>query len=1032
MAKKRTEQIDLNINAITSNALKNIDEVYKKFDTLDGLLDKVTNKGSINGSNISGKDSMRVDKGTEELQRGFKSLEEQLRTLNSTRNDINKGRLQGSGKDVEQLNTTIKEISGVLSRLYSRGGYDGSTVDTSINNRAGKIKEYRLNPDKGIANQGRSTRELEIERLSQKDLRQSASRNYNAPLSKIADKNNQFAGQGYASYREYQSQQAYIGATQARLKGDQTTNEGNIDSLSKRAESLSSQRAKLVKDSDSNPENLTKNNQKIQAIDKEYQSVTKLIVSLERFNDKIKQAQESVDIQKQTLESHVGSGDISVGADPNSIKGQLGKRRLAIGLSAVSEAGRVATQWAQQGATARQSMENETVGLSIAQANATGNVRKGASNDYEKQLTGMGVKNGSNYSGTEVSQLANAYSSSTGDYKDAMKVANNSSQFARFSNVGLPETQQLISNLGNSGAIKNGSDLKGLQTAIESSINNSHMTAKATEQVAGLNNILNSLSGQNLSKSETENITAFQSQMSKYGRNMQGAQGAQAYQGLASIAQNGFNDPVTRMIAGGNDPQYAGLHGQAELNKKMANAGADPEFLMKMVKRADTANQGDKTRTEQWLNTQSGGTISYDQASSLVDMSRDGVTDKKAINKVLKPNKGKGKQAYKDSGVSSLDQAQAQLQKDTVGVSDAFDDLRKATNELKKHMSPLANASATIGGSALTSFGGAVTGGLLTSGLGGKGLAKLGSKVVSTKLGGKIVNSSAGKIATKIIGKGATKTSEKVAVAGVKSGLRTVPKKFVEKTAVKTGEKTLLKGIGKSGLKALPGIGTALSVGWDVKDSFSKDKATANSGKGGLIGSGIGGVIGGIAGSIIPGAGTVAGAVVGSTIGGIAGNFIGGMSNGTGKSKKKVNNTEKRAVATDVESKEDKNIRENKKVIKSYNNMLDKANRTIARAKGGKSNGNGFDISGSVNADSSDSGKDNKNVKSTRSLNGLNRSVAPANGGKNPTLMATKMEVNVNASNIDKTAEEIGYGFANNMQKGVERAHNEFYSKDIV
>lgn len=1050
MAKRRTEQIDLNINAVTNSALKNIDDVYKKFDQLDTLLDKVTNKGSINGNNISGKDSMRVDKGTEELQRGIQSLNETLRNLNSTRNDINKGHVQGSGKDVEQLNTVIKELTSAMSRVYTRGGYDGNHTDTNINNKVKTVKDYRLNPDKGIANQGRSTTDLAEELYQQRQLKQSANIKPDSMLKPIIKANDRFSAKGYVSYDEYTSQQSLMGRAGADIKRQQASNSGNLDMLQKQREGLVGHRTSLLKDSEENPENLSKNNQKIQAIEKELSTVDNLTVSLRHFKNKLDETQQSLNIQKQSLETGVKSGNISVGADPNSVKGQLGKRRLAIGLSAVAGAGKLSKQWSQQGGSARQEMEGQTVGLAIARANETGNVENGASNSYEKQLTSMGVKNGSNYTGTEVSQLAGAYTSSTGNSKDAMKVANDSSQFARFSNVGLAGTQQVISTLGQSGAVQNGSDLKGLESTIESSINNSNMSAKASEQVTGLNNILSNMSSQKLSKSQVKDVTGFQAQMSKYGANMQGAQGAQVYNSLAGIATGGFNDPTARMMFGGNDPQYAGLEGQAKLYEAMTESGAHPKELMNMVGNVDKTTGHSTVRSAQAISQMSNGEISMNQAKSLIDMQRTGKTSKKDIDKVLKKNEGKGKEAYQDSGVSTLDQAQAQLQKDTVGVSEAFDSLRNATNSLKKNMSPMQNATASAGGSMLGSIGGAVLGGVISS-IGGKSISKLGGKVFS-KVAPKVTSKIFGKSATKAVAKaGVTAGGKNVIKSGVKLGSKAVTKAGT-KTAVKTGEKvlgkSLLKGAGKGGLKSVPLLGTALGVGWDAMDAFSKDKSTASSGKGGLIGSGIGGVIGGIAGSIIPGAGTAAGAVLGSGIGGVAGNFIGGMFGGgdsKGKSKKKQSTTEKRAVKANSESKEDKNIAENKKVVKSYNTMLDKANKTIAKAKG--TNGSdGFNISGSVGGDSGtdsdtdkvksknknkDKSKD-KDSKKTKSLNGLNKSTAPMTRGATPAMMSNKMAITVNANNIDKKSEDLGYQIANGLQVGMQRANNEFYSKDTV
>lgn len=1029
MAKKRTEQIDLNINAITSKALSNIDDVTRKFENLDKIMDKVASKGDINGNNVSGKDSMRVAKGTEDLQKGIQSINEMMHELNNTRNGINRGRIQGSGKDVEALTETIKQLTTAMSRVYTRGGYDGQTIDTTVNARAKKIQGLKINPDRGIANQGRDDYDLAREKLRERRMKQTAGHNYDAPLNKIADANDRFAGKGYASYYDYKNTQSYIGTTQSRIKGSLAETRGNISSMRAKESTLTSQKEALNKDSESNPDNLRANNQKIQAIEKEITSTKNLLASLDEFKSRLESASQAIDQQKTTLDSNVKSGSVEVGVDPNSFKGKLKRRELALGMSAVASAGATAKSWADQGAQSRQNMESTTMGIAMNNS-VNGGSTKGATNDIESSLNRMGIKNGSNYTGEDISTLASAYTSSTGKTSDSMSATNSASKFARFSGAGLDATASLVSNLGNTGAIKSSSELKGLETAIQSGINNSHMTAKATEQVAGLNSILGNLQGQNLSTKEVSNISGFQASMAKYGANMQGEQGASSYNALAGMAKNGFNDPTTRLLAGGNSQKYAGIHGQAELYKKMSEGGKDPEFLMNMVKNVTAHANNDSTVASADLSQRTG--MTYSQASHYVEASKDGSLSPEKIKKIQKEDKSKNKKAedtYKNSGVATLDQKQAQLAKDTAKLSQSFDHLRKVTNGIKANSPTGANFMASMGGSIVGSVGGAV----LTAG-GKKVIGKGITKFATSKFGTKIASKTGGNFIGKFLTKRATSG---VAKAGAKSGISKMADKTLGGLAEKVGFKSIAKVAGKGGSKSIPILGTALGVGWDIKDSFSKDKKTANSGKGGLIGSSIGGVIGGVAGSIIPGAGTAAGAVLGSSIGGVAGNFIGGMIKP--KTKK-----QKEAISESKERKKAKVSEENKKLVKDYNKMLDKALKVIARGKSGSS-GKNFNLSGSLNSGSSsdsdgttevDDSKESKEKKSKSSLplqNKLGAMSAPVSKGSvNMSPMTANLSVTVNANNIDKTAEELGAQVTNGLRNGMERANNDFYSKSLA
>lgn len=240
------------------------------------------------------------------------------------------------------------------------------------------------------------------------------------------------------------------------------------------------------------------------------------------------------------------------------------------------------------------------------------------------------------------------------------------------------------------------------------------------------------------------------------------------------------------------------------------------------------------------------------------------------------------------------------------------------------------------------------------------GLSKLGKSALSGAKGlaskglskGKSLLSGAKGLASKGLAKGKSALG-KVASKGSKV-LESA--KGLGKAGEALGKGSKLLGRAGGILAVAPGL---IQAGTSV---FSKENNTKK-GKG--IGSGLGsagGAAGGAAagaaiGSIVPGIGTAIGGVVGGIAGGFLGDKAGGWLGGTvgswfDHSKKKKKKSSKDSGVT---KKQSTYISKQKKLIKQFNSMLDKAEKVIALAKSASSDSNGSD-SGDYGS-SSNSGK---------------------------------------------------------------------------
>lgn len=320
---------------------------------------------------------------------------------------------------------------------------------------------------------------------------------------------------------------------------------------------------------------------------------------------------------------------------------------------------------------------------------ATAYARGGKDNHVENVLSNAGYKN-LGYDEESMARYLNSFTSSTGNANLSDKQITNLTQawggLSRYSGAKESTTQNLEMIAGLTASYKSPGASAEVANAIQNSITNSKMSAKADEQQSALASLYQFAGqGQSLTADDQKNLAGFQANMAKMGSDMQGQNGVQAYKAMAS-ALSDYDDPTARALFGGFDPQYRTPHGQAALLEKMQNAKKDPSQYQTPIKNmlAHARREGAKTPAAQRqvaamsLVEESHNQLSMDQAEKLIKLEQEGKFSKKAARKAVKGN-GKGQKDEYDltstKGLHKYLSAYHNMQRQT---SDALDMLRKA------------------------------------------------------------------------------------------------------------------------------------------------------------------------------------------------------------------------------------------------------------------------------------------------------------------------------------------------------------------
>lgn len=965
-ALKQIQHLNTGVENITVNMQK-LNQAFKDApQTINEFLkqlDKVNNKGHLQGS-VTSRDKQALDVRTSDLSELLKDITSVIGNNNIT--DSSTGKSLDSA-ELKQLNNNVERIISLLSNAginanatlkngtinsigvdptdafrtaYNQTVRDTKNRGTSVS--TGFEKSVSDAIDKAISNIRSSNGVLSNNRRTMSDIRTSTN-----------------SGQvSYARDKQYQGFYKNADDTLASSAQKLSGSKDSLKDIRRSLDSAISTKQDAINSSDSS-EDIAKYEKELQKLNSLKDKVNLQIDKLTNAQSKVKEGQSSLNSSKISYNNAKRTGDLNVDVDPDSFRGKL--KRHSMGITALT--GAVATGalvgGTMQGTNIRKSaydMGTGSIMLGLANQGITG--RK-MDDKVLNTLTNKGIHNGTNYSGQEMVQFANAYTSSnrTGNIKDYNKQADSISKMARFSGMSNDSASGLIQSAGFSG-VTNFTDFSKI---VSGAIQGSGMAGRGTEMANALSTMLsNSANVGNMTQTEASRMAAFQGIMnSTHNSAIQGQQGAQAFNGMVNGLTNTSSGMARFLFAqsSGYAAKYGnGPEGQFRLSMAMEDARQDPTKLSPVLDQLNKNVGGNKYRMAQELEQLSGGQLSANQAYAMTELYKKGDFTKKNIDKVMKEDKekggdsksNKGKKAYSSSGKSTLDFSIAIDDKGNVQISQATDSIRGLKAGIKNVTGVaggvLFDAAAQFGGSMLSSW----ISSKFSKGMKGKGGIFRGKTTGGIK-GGKTSGSiKAGKTTG-----GLKSKLGKVVDFGKGLGEGVLQDFIFDK--VTGGAKTLF-GKGKGLLTKGKGLFTSGKVVNGAKSLLGKGKNLLTKGKG-LVGKGKG---------LIGKGGLFGTALVGGTMlfnhmenGGddtAGGDITSEMlkKRGTKAGKKKLKSSNKKTKKTT--KKQETYISKQKKLLRQFNAMLDKAEKVIALAKsGGDSSG---DSSAAGDVDGNHSGTD--------------------------------------------------------------------------
>lgn len=982
-----SKDVDLNIKFNANEVLSQIRQVDQAIANTQNRVNQLNRKASNNNGTISARDQANVAGQLGDSQEMLRAIQE-LSKVTAQTLDYQRAN-HADTSTVSNNQNVYKMLQDALDRGHSSIGYSQTTGNVNPSEAFQQTQGYKTNASKAYSSYNDTDLQHERDELnrSMKDFVRSISLqvgNTSRSITRTSGtldttiRSGHMSGERYDKYNNgFATANENIKSTSVSIDDKIREYTGRRDQVQGRIDSINNNNAKGQYSRDDASEKA--------AATEQVKEIQKNIDSLRTFREQLDKASDTNKTNQNKLNTAVDSDAVGVDPYKNSLRGIINSRLPSIGRGAVAAGTATATGLVSSGSQARLQMEEQVNPIMYAQAQQNG-VTKHADNTIENNLAKISKQNGTNYKQTEMAQFASAYTGSTGN-SNYQSGANNWSQFARYSGVSNDTALALENTVGQSGG---GSDSAAVTHAIQNSITNSGMTAKANVQGQALNSLISNASNLNLSKTNIKDMAGFQGIMAKQGSDLQGQNGANALTATTKALTN-FDDPVARMWFGGNNSKYNGVDGQVNLMDDMQQAAKDPLKLKDPIGRGLASNHGDVTAAAGQLVKMAqanGQDLTVQQAKKLINLQQNGQWTKKAVNSIVKPKdkSDKNKAQYDESGVATINAKEAIIQAASIKSSQAMDTARAIGNTLMGMSSGLTATMLTggsIGASALQSIGGTAIGSMFqgkgehtaprssrhmdksgrftsrvgarlkstASTIGESGIFKKASGIARTA-GGFIKNSRVGGLVASVgagilthgkslksrtmqrfarngshfATKGATKEAESVATRATRFAKTSRASSLLRKGG------SVLRGAGKIGGGALS---AALAVGSIYTDLKTTKKGSKERHKavGSSVGAGVGGTVGSVLGSALGPVGTFAGGALGSWVGGKVGGFAGGLL--PANNKKSIVERAKEKQKKDMKKffggdKDDKNLT---KMGKSKNTSNNKKNDVLSRAK---------------------------------------------------------------------------------------------------
>lgn len=879
----KQEDTNIKVTADVDPAKASLREIEDLVSSTQQKINRVFSTVQDNNGQISNKQLAGV-------QNGFGRLDEVKSALDSA---LNQAKATQSGSKLEEsLNTLAPKLDLVVNSLRElRSGNNSIKLDSIFNARTTTSSAFRDESATIRGEQGNfSQQNLHYESLA----RESRSDIHNLASSLKREMGNLDVGRksGYISYNRYQQYKASSESIQERLHEQRdrfNSPTGDIARFVSYYHNLQSQ-AEEANSVASAPGATTEQVRYARALDEQ-------VKHLEKVNERFKKQEEELRTAEKNSESFNDrlndTQGVTIGDDPNSFMGQLNKRKYTILRGAISAGGASIASAYAQGNSLRLSSFDDIKSTAYANGGRDGEVLN--------TLGDYGYKYG--YSGAEMGQFANAYTSTTGNVgstRDVAGVAQTWARQSRITGTNAQSTLGLEQTVGNSANL-NSSQMSSVGNAITNSIINSGMSAKATEQQQGLSMLIQNASNQGLTARDEKNLAGFQGAIASGGAQFQGTQGAQNTMQLAQGLGNVNNPMMRQLFAQSNPSRYTGVEGSANMVFDMQEFQKKP-WKMKGILQNAEKDFGSRKIASANLYQATG--VPAETIEKWIQLADSGKLDKEHIDKLEKSSSaskegGKADQDYDKTGASQLQKYNSALADSAMKASQALDGLRgiiakayKAGGGLSPFVSGVASAFGAGAGNLMSIYA----------------LDRLRGKGGSEGAGGSGILGRIFKGGKSPVEKEAEKATAKAEEEAVKTGAKSVSHSGIRATASSVLKSSKLRGLVRGAKAGLPGIGDLVFGGLDLATSVATTKKgtkarrkAVGSSLGSSAGSVAGGVVGGLIGSIFPGAGTAVGTVAGSVAGGWLGDKLGGFIGGkVGKSKDKAINKAKRQSLKDA------------------------------------------------------------------------------------------------------------------------------------
>ena len=821
-----TKHTDIKVSADNSSAKASLNEILRLSDNLQKSIDRAFKSYNENNGHIS-------DKQLTNALRGFGTLNDMKA---SVQDQQSKDRLQYSGKELDKRiaenNTLIKNIEKIAQQLRdnnqeklgaitnnshissSRNFYDGREYTNTI-----KADGKRQNFD-----------ELNLILGSKASDMRSTIHNSHNTVQRELGRLHQGVASGYISYNRMQEYRASLSSQKKRHKELAELFNGTSKGPNPyrefqerfREQRTISRRADEIASSNT----ATSDQVKYAAAQREeLMHLTALNKKYEKLKQEFDHTGESIDKFSSTIDSiDSGKSKVTIGTDPNSIKGILKQRGPSIANGAIASAVGSMTSAFSRGTNLRlASFDNVK-----STAYATGI----KDNKVLNRLGSTGYRWG--YSGADMSQFANAYTGSTGNVgslSGVRRVAGTWAEQSRVTGGNQQSTLSLEQAAGNSANL-NPSQMSSVGNAITNAITSSGMSAKASEQQQGLSMLFQNGAAYGMTANDEKQMAGMQASLAKYGSQFQGTQGAQTITQLTSGLGNYNNPGMRQLFAQANPNRYAGVDGAARLDEDMQNMSKHPREIGKMISAAENSFGGDRQQAADYISRNTNVPIAT--VKKLIKANDDGALNKSTIDKYLNNSSkaNKNKQNYDKSGGATLQKYNAALANSAMKASQALDVFTKALAGYREHtgaLGMLAGSFASGIGSGLISMAGpALFRGILKGRSGGitdavrkifKGGGPKGG--ADAKEAEEATERTAEKGATRVAGRriiNSAKGKIKTGLRGLKGIKGRIGKRLASHEAARMAGKVGEKGI-KGVLKGIPGVGTLANLGflgWDA------------------------------------------------------------------------------------------------------------------------------------------------------------------------------------------------------------------------